>query len=426
MSTHCRSRLLGALTSTALVLPLAVAGTVAGTSADALAATTTARMIDYTQWDTQAELATGRFAGTRAVKGALRIATPVGTVREGTKTYELGRWTSPWQRPGFAFDELVPSWDASTPRDSFVHVQVRGVNEAGRRSTWYSLGKWAGHDRQFRRTSAGAQTDQIGTVSVDTLKARYSVGFTSWQTRVTLLRRAGTSADPSVDTIGAMTSLLPTTTQVATSRPGVASGSAPLSMPRYSQMIHDGHYPEYDAGGEAWCSPTSVSMVLGRLGRLPTTKQYSWVPAGHPDPWVDHAARAQYDHGWEGAGNWSFSTAYAATRADNAFVTRLRNLREAERFIRAGIPLVASVRFGRGELTGAPISSTNGHLMVIVGFTASGDVVVNDPAAPTGATVRRTYDRGQFENVWVPTSGGLVYVIHGDDQPLPPTRTRNW
>ena len=57
--------------------------------------------------------------------------------------------------------------------------------------------------------------------------------------------------------------------------------------------------------------------------------------------------------------------------------------------------------------------------MVIVGFTKTGDVVVNDPAASTRAGVRRTYDRGQFENAWIPRSGGLVYVIHDDAHPLP-------
>jgi hypothetical protein len=75
---------------------------------------------------------------------------------------------------------------------------------------------------------------------------------------------------------------------------------------------------------------------------------------------------------------------------------------------------VASISFGAGELDGAPISSTNGHLLVIVGFTRSGDVVVNDPAAQRRSGVRRTYDRGQFEDAWLPTSGGVVYVLTRD------------
>jgi hypothetical protein len=174
-------------------------------------------------------------------------------------------------------------------------------------------------------------------------------------------------------------------------------------------------------------STTSTSMVLGWYDALPPRSAYRFVPAGHPNPWVDYAARRTYDKQYEGTGNWPFNTAYAAPLAGHAFVTRLRSLREAETFIAAGIPLVASISWGPGELSGAPVSSSNGHLVVIVGFSASGDVVVNDPAAPTAAGVRRVYDRSQFENAWLPTSGGLAYVVHDDAHPLPPAPSQaNW
>ena len=76
--------------------------------------------------------------------------------------------------------------------------------------------------------------------------------------------------------------------------------------------------------------------------------------------------------------------------------------------------------------SGAPISASAGHLLVIVGFTDTGDVVVNDPAATTRAGVRRTYDRGQFEDGWIPTSGGTVYVITDDAHPLPANSPGSW
>jgi hypothetical protein len=250
-------------------------------------------------------------------------------------------------------------------------------------------------------------------------------GVTSYQLRVTLVRAAGQAASPSFDTVGAMSSRLPDVDDVATSRPGVARGVV-LDVPRYSQMVHRGDFPQYGSGGEAWCSPTSTSMVLGYYDALPRRRAYAWVGRGHVDPWVDHAARTTYDAAYRGTGNWPFNTAYAAGLAGHAFVTRLWSLREAELFIKAGIPLVASVAFGPGELTGAPISSTDGHLLVIAGFTRAGDVVVNDPAAPTRAGVRRTYDRGQFEDAWLPASGGTVYVITDDAHPLPGGEHSNW
>ena len=49
-------------------------------------------------------------------------------------------------------------------------------------------------------------------------------------------------------------------------------------------------------------------------------------------------------------------------------------------------------------------------------------MVVNDPAASRNRTVRRTYDRGQFEDAWIPKSGGTVYVITDADHPLPAWR----
>ena len=64
---------------------------------------------------------------------------------------------------------------------------------------------------------------------------------------------------------------------------------------------------------------------------------------------------------------------------------------------------------------------------MIVGFTANGDVVVNDPAASTNAGVRRVYDRGQFERVWLGRSSGTVYVVRDAAHPLPARGSnRNW
>jgi hypothetical protein len=177
-------------------------------------------------------------------------------------------------------------------------------------------------------------------------------------------------------------------------------------------------------------------MVLAYYRKLPPSSSYAWVNHGYRDRVVDHVARMVFDHGYDGTGNWPFNTAYAAGRTGHAFVTRFSNLRGVERFIAAGIPVITSISFGRGELTGAPISSSAGHLVVVVGFTKSGRVVVNDPAASSRAGVRRTYARGQFENAWLKRypvggsmhgSGGLAYVIRDNAHPLPARNgARNW
>jgi hypothetical protein len=364
-------------------------------------------------------LATGTAEGVRVARGKLRLAEPARQRTYQEKRYDEGRWSSPWTTPGFGLTELIASWSAVTPGDSWIEVKVRGRDAAGATSSWDVLGRWTSGDTFTRRTSVPAQGDDLATVNVDTWQTAEAAGLVSWQLQVSLLRRVGaTTGSPRVTTVGAVASRLPEVPTVATSSPGVARGVV-LDVPRYSQMTHRGHYPAWGNGGEAWCSPTSTSMVLGYYDALPAASTYSWVPSGHVDPWVDAAARSTYDAAYGGTGNWPFNTAYAAPLAGHAFVTRLRSLRAAERYVAAGIPLVASVSFGPGELSNAPISSTNGHLLVIVGFTKTGDVVVNDPAASTRAGVRRTYDRGQFEDAWIPRSGGLVYVIRDAAHPLP-------
>jgi hypothetical protein len=209
--------------------------------------------------------------------------------------------------------------------------------------------------------------------------------------------------------------------------PGGEAWGIELKVPTKSQNTHEGHFPEWDGGGEAWCSPTSSAMVLDYWNRGPSEKDMAWVPATDPNPEVDYAARNTYDAAYRGTGNWPFNAAYAAHFGLDAFVTQLRSLNEAERFIAAGIPLVASIAAGPHELTGFLFDGgTNGHLVVIVGFTDAGDPIVNDPAATSDAGVRHVYDRGQFERAWLRGSGGIVYVIHPASAPLPPAFGGNW
>ena len=345
--------------------------------------------------------------GVRTAKGSLLLKKPRTGKLHG-RAYQAGSWTSPWASPGFGATELIPSWEAVTTGDSVVKVAVRARTADGRTSSWDSMAEWALDNPAVRRQSLASQSDDLGRVNVDTWVAAAPV--TQWQVRVTLYRSATTKPLVRVDRVGAVASAIAPRGSTPTSTPGPAAGTV-LDVPAYSQMTHSGHYPQWGGGGEAWCSPTSTAMVLGHYGLQPGP--FPAVTAGHADPQVDHTARLVYDHRYGGTGNWAFNTAYAATlTTGDAYVTRLRNLREAEDYIVAGVPLVISVAFGARQLTGAPISSSNGHLLVVVGFEADGDVVVNDPAGATNGAVRRVYDRDQLEDIWINASGGTTYVIN--------------
>jgi len=370
---------------------------------------------DLHRWVTGTQLRRGQRAGVVVNNGALRIGRPTGvrTWRDPygdsrPHRYAYGTWLSPWVRTGAGFRELVPSWSATSPRGTWLQVQVRVRTAAGRTGSWDVLGRWAsGRLKGFHRTSQGSQPDDIASVAVDTVRTDQLTR--RWQLRLMLHRRVGTGRTPVVASAGAATSTR-APANAPTSSPGRARGEV-VGVPRYSQMIHRGHYPRWGGGGQAWCSPTSVAMVLESWGSGPTRRQYGWVPNGHRNPWVDHAARMSYDHGYRGTGNWSFSAAYAGTFGLDAFVARLRSLRAAERYIAAGIPLVLSIAFGPGELDGSPLSSTNGHLLVLRGFTSRGQPIVNDPAAAHNSGVRRVYKRGQLEDAWLTASAGTAYVV---------------
>lgn len=175
-----------------------------------------------------------------------------------------------------------------------------------------------------------------------------------------------------------------------------------LNVPQCSQMI----YPD---GGNVWCSPTSTSMVLGYWG----------IDPGPCEPRVRAAVAGVWDWLYDGGGNWPFNTAYAASRGMEAYVARFTSLAQAELWIDAGVPVVMSIAWGKKDLTGAPVTSSSGHLIVLVGFDASGNPIVNDPAASTDAGVRLTYQRSQLESVWLQNSGGTVYLIYPSDWSVP-------
>ncbi|ADL43930.1 C39 family peptidase [Micromonospora aurantiaca (nom. illeg.)] len=384
----------------------------------------------------------GSHQGTRAVPGrhpALTIGRPAGTTEftdehtGTTRTWEYATWTSPERRIGFDATEMVASWNAATPAGTWIQVELHGTYNTGAQTPWYVMGRWASGDQDIKRSTLDGQGDPWSSIWTDTFSvddADAGVLLRSYQLRLTLYRAPGQAAAPQVQMVGAMASNVPDRFTVTPSRGGIAWGTE-LAVPRYSQNIHIGEYPEYDGGGEAWCSPTSTEMVVEYWGRKPSAEDTSWVDPSYPDPTVDHAARMTYDYEYEGAGNWPFNTAYASSFPGlEARVTRLHSLDEAERFIKAGIPVVTSQSFLASELDGANYG-TSGHLFVIVGFTADGDVIVNDPASSSNDAVRNVYKREQFEQIWLRTkryrangtvasgSGGIAYLIKPADRPWP-------
>lgn len=311
-----------------------------------------------------------------------------------------GRAEGPVLARSPAYREAIVSWNAVTPPGSWIEARLR-VRVDQRWSDWYVMGVWSSDDTEDHRHSVRNQNDNDGRVLTDTLLIAQDAD--AFQVRIDLFA-SSVQELPSVSLV-----------TVATTGQGAAGGvltgeqnvrGLTLPVPERSQMV-------YPNGGEIWCSPTSTSMVMAYWADS--------LMAPELDISVPDVAAGTYDPVYRGNGNWPFNTAFAARDGLIAYVSRLHSMAEVESWVAAGVPVIASLGWVAGELPEAPIGSTNGHLLVIVGFTPAGDVVVNDPAGDPrlGQRVRRVYARQRFESLWQAHSSGTVYLIYPRDWRVP-------
>ncbi len=273
-----------------------------------------------------------------------------------------GRATEPFTSETYAvapFDRAVLSWNATDAAAFEI--------EAG--GTWRLVGKGG-------EAAEGVKSE---TVDVDTLVLKEPVRE---------FRFRATPGKGAVVTLVAVARW-----KSGERRPFAAVRSAAwgkvLDVPQRSQTV------EKKDPGEI-CSPTSLSMVLEFHGVKKETAE---------------VCRGVFDHAQKIYGNWPLNTAYAhRVSGREAYVARAGGLEEVEEEIAAGRPVILSHRWKAGDLDGAPIASSNGHLIVVVGFTPEGDVVVNDPAAKPGE-VRRTYKRRQLYATFLERGSGVVYIV---------------
>ena len=313
-------------------------------------------------------------------------------------SFRVGEATSPEITTAFIYKEAIASWNATTPAGSWVELQFR-AQYGTRWSKWYVLGIWASDTSTIARHSVNAQGDSDGFVAVDTFVSAAKKATTNkFQLKLRLFSANGSTAIPSVRNASvAYSTEAPKTASVSAGNP--ARWNKLLNVPECSQMV----YPD---GGEVWCSPTSTSMVLAYLDNY----------TGACEPRVRAAVDGVYDWVYDGHGNWPFNTAYGASQGYEAYVARFTSLAHAEEYIAAGVPVIMSIAWGKGDLSGSSIDSTNGHLFVLVGFDSSGNPIVNDPASLDNESVQRTYLRSELEPLWLQASGGTVYLIYPEGQ----------
>jgi hypothetical protein len=219
--------------------------------------------------------------------------------------------------------------------------------------------------------------------------------------RIRLVLRAGVE-------LGAASPTAPWCASLSAWSPGpeesFAWRGAHLAVPAISQMEEDA------AIRHRVCSPTCVAMVLAYHGR----------PVAVAD-----IAREMFQPELDLYGVWPAAIRAASRRGVGGYLLRFPDWAAAAWCLDRGLPVIASVRYGAGELTGAAIAETSGHLLVLTGYEGD-DVLVNDPAAPRAAEVGRRYPLDELRRIWLGRSG-IGYVLFAAPAPgpdAPPARPR--
>jgi hypothetical protein len=280
--------------------------------------------------------------------------------------------------PAMGATHFVPSFAAHSAEPFSVRLEL-SVRVAGEWSPWVA-GVGLGPAR-FGPAPAAGPLD----VDVDVFRARAPVEAVRLRLRLRAAAPASILAAPWMLSLSTWPTARP---------PGSAATAAPPSMavrldvPARSQM---------EAGpaiGSRICSPTCVAMLLDFWERS--------VDLGALATEIFHPATDLY-------GVWPAAILAGGRRGLGGYLLRFPDWAAAQWCLARGLPVVASVRYEGGELEGAAIPRTAGHLVVLRGWEGQ-EVLVNDPAAPAAGSVPRRYRRDQLCRVWLERNA-VGYVL---------------
>jgi len=258
-----------------------------------------------------------------------------------------------------------------------VTALVACSGDQKRWSDWFPMLSWG---KEAPR--AGTQNLDQGELDVDTLHLARSARH--WRYRLIW-------HDPGGRLLIRRVALCVTDPEISDPRPEEPNRKAwgtRLDVPFLSQW-HARTLP-----ADRLCSPTAVAMVSRFLG---------------VDADLETVAERAFDAASDLYGNWSFNVLAASLGGLSAYVDRGHRVRYLEDHLALGRPVIASIAFEANTLEHAPIPRSSGHLVVVCGFTASGDPVVRDPASrEPGSWI--TYRRESFAKAWL-NHGGTVYLL---------------
>jgi hypothetical protein len=295
-------------------------------------------------------------------------------IRDGADLLlDLGPW-----RPRTPASHLVPSLALLTATRHAFRFEIAGCR-GDRWTSWVATATVGDHDFSALPPAADGVTAEIDEVQaappLDAVRLR--------------VRMTAASAESAITPWLVTLSLWDGT---------AASAVRPIPTPVHLAVPPRTQLTEPEPVRMRICSPTSLGMALEYLGRAVPTRELADA--------VFHRATDRY-------GVWSAAVHVAAAHGVPGYLLRFPDWEAVAWCLEHGSPVVASIRFAEGELSNAPLPHTTGHLVVITGLDGS-DVLVNDPAAASVASVARRYPRDEFSRVWLERSGvGYVFFRAG-------------
>jgi len=299
-----------------------------------------------------------------------------------------GHLESPSIEADFGFNEILLSWNCDIDRSGGLYfiLSVSPDNE-----NWYNFAyqQWGDISiDSLELENASEKIEGVGRLDTDIIKLNKPMRYYKFSTAC--------FADNNDHFSLARISVCYTNTAAGireyhVNKPPVEKVSrVALAVPYHSQ------HSLPDSIAEEGCSQTSVAMVLNYHGR-----DYSSLELSE---YVYDSINNMY-------GNWLYNvqTAYQLG-IKKTWIGRHNSFEEIAAELLDGKPVVISIAFEDGKLSGAPYSRTSGHLVVVRGFDGESKVIVNDPYGSDVSDGVNLYDIDELTAVWT-EHGGAAYHI---------------
>ncbi len=270
------------------------------------------------------------------------------------------------------FNHGLPSWNGSVTYNSTgFKVEMRFPYSNGW-SPWLTVGYW----KNYIWSSYGNTSFAGGSVDIDYVKLNYYTN--KWQFKVTFTRFNTNQSSPKIHKLSFFVSDSRTSANISQI---VADNPPQIFIP--TNFIYQ--YGVDPTIGGSICSPTTVAMILASYGIQVDPYQFALTTK---DPYFNIF------------GVWPRVVQHAAEYGLDGAVTRYRTWSETYEVLANG---------GRiGMSLGSPLYP-NGHLVMLAGFTSTGNPIVHDPAKSNGYSFQ--HNKTSLSQSWF-SKGGIAYTFY--------------